>query len=374
MEPFENLKHTDGLRFISHLNTQVRTLVTISQIVKILGMKSLPKQFLKEALQDWSIQEESISIEYKNHRGKVTKDGKPTTAFNHYLEFSASQKVITIQNHIITNSHLGKVLNKFANKNKGKESQLNEAEIFFYLINLFHYDADALLLTLELLQNYDVPVPQERFLERFEGQLKQRLLLKQRCAREQLQAVLHSKYQEIKYTWKNSKSYAKHIIPPRLEWLNDLGIMTRTKEKLHYQLTKAGEDFYTSLPTLPESKERDVNEKWFRRNAMAAFAPVVLSRRPLIRWHELDSEQQHSFLAPILKKAFRFLDIETIRRVSLYPALLFMSISLADKHNVIAEFQELEDRLKRGVTTDNTIFSARPSARLNEGYITVNII
>ncbi len=200
------------------------------------------------------------------------------------------------------------------------------------------------------------------------------MLLKQKYAYKQLQAIIHGKYQKIEYTWKNAKSYAKHIIPPRLEWLKDLGVLTQTKEKSRYQLTGLGGKFYTSLPMLPDSKKRDVNEKWFKENAMASFAPLVLSKRPLMFWHELDSEQQHNFLTPALKKAFRLLDLEAIRRISLYPSLLFMSISLANENNVIAEFQELEDRLKQGITIGNKIFSARPSVRLNEGYITLNII
>lgn len=374
METFEKIKHVDGFRFISRLNTQVRTLATISQIVKILGTKSLPKQFLREALQKWSLREEKISIEYNSHRGKITNDGKPTTAFNHYLDFSVSQEVIIVQNHIISNSHLGRLLSKFANENKEIESQLNDTEKFFYFINLFHHDADALLLTLELLQSFGTPVPQERLLEIFEEQLKHRLLLKQKYAYEQLQATIYSKYQEIEYTWKNSKSYAKHIIPPRLEWLKDLGILAQTKGKSWYQLTESGKKFYNSLPVMNDSTKRDLTERWFKKTAMTSFAPVVLSNGSLIFWHELNPKQQHKFLIPVLKDAFRLFDIESIRRVSLYPALLLMSISLASQNNIIAEFQDIEERLKQGVTVDNKIFSARPSARMNEGYITLNII
>lgn len=375
MKSFENITHVDGLRFISRLNTQVRTLVTVSQIVKILGTKSFPRQFLRESLQKWSAKEENISIEYKNHRGKVTKNGKPTSAFNHYLDFSVSLEVITIQNHsIIMNSRLGRLLNTFASEDKEIESQLNKTEKFFYLINLFHYDADVLLLTLKLLESYNIPVPQERLLNIFEEQLKQRLLLKQKYAYGKLQTTIHNKYHDIEYSWKNAKSYSKHIIPPRLEWLKDLGILTQTQKKSWFQLTELGKCFYRSLPMLNDSKERDVNENWFKKNAMTSFASLILSERPLIFWRELDSEQQHKLLSPMLKNVFHLFDLEAIRRVSLYPSLLFISISLASKNNVIAELQELENRLKQGVTLEKKVFSARPTARLNEGYITLNII
>ncbi|MEZ4528306.1 MAG: hypothetical protein R2941_20525 [Desulfobacterales bacterium] len=93
--------YVDNFRFISKINTQVRTLVTLTQIAKILGTKQLPKQFLKKMLEKWSAEQEHRSAEYKNHRGKVTKEGgKPTLAFSHYLTFASSLGLITKYNDI----------------------------------------------------------------------------------------------------------------------------------------------------------------------------------------------------------------------------------------------------------------------------------
>ena len=89
-------KIVDGFRFITTLNTQVRILSIVSQITKIIGSKQLPKQFLQSALVKWSALEEQKSSEYKNHRGKITENVKPTAAFEHYLEFASSLGLISM--------------------------------------------------------------------------------------------------------------------------------------------------------------------------------------------------------------------------------------------------------------------------------------
>ncbi len=368
------IRHTDGFRFITRMNTQVRNLAIISQMVKILGSRQILKQLLKRELEELRDHIEIESREYRNHYGNMTRNRTSITAFNHYLEFANTLELITKYHELVHCSHLGKLLNHFISEPENMISQLHDSEKLLYFMILFRHDADILLLLLELLQDHDTLVAQEHLFDIFEKQLKQRLLLKRKYANEQLQTVIHAKYQEIEYTWKNAKSYSKHIIPPRLEWLRDLGILTQTKQDFVYQLTEQGKCFYNSLPLLHDSKKRDVNESWFKKRAMASFAPLVLSQKPLIFWHELDPEQQLVSLASHLKKAFHLFDVEAVRRVSLYPSLLFMSISLANRENVIAELQELEDRLKKGVTIENKIFSARPTARMNEGYITLNII
>ena len=60
--------------------------------------------------------------------------------------------------------------------------------------------------------------------------------------------------------------------------------------------------------------------------------------------------------------------------MSLYPSLLFIAISLVDTQHVIAEIEELEDEIKENIIVGHKKFSARPASRINEGYITVNLV
>ena len=105
-------KFVDGFRFVSNLNTTVRYLNIISQIIRFIGQKQLPKQILKSTLIEWSRQQEQESIAYKKHHGKITENGKPTSAFEHYLDFSSSLGLIIYHGDLLRLSRLGVLLNK----------------------------------------------------------------------------------------------------------------------------------------------------------------------------------------------------------------------------------------------------------------------
>ncbi len=360
----------DDFRFITQLNTQVRTLATLSQIVRILGTKQLPKQFLKQALEQWSYEEEKISDEYRKHRGKVTENEKPTSAFSRYLKFMAALGLVTIHSDLVLCSRFGFLLTKIASES----SHLSSTEKLFYLMLLFRNDADTLLLTLELLKSHDKPAKQSELKKSFEGKLKQRLLLKQKYATSQASLTIHDQYRKIEYVWQNAEGYAEHIIPPRLEWMKELGILQQTEKGSLYYLTSQGEMFYKSLPHFPDTEQYDINEPWLRTQAITAFSKLIFYPSPLVSWADLDSLQQHKLLAPLLKEAFNLFNNEGARRISLYPSLLFIAINLASTQNVVAEIKELEDAIKENVIVGHKKFSARPAARANEGYITVNVV
>lgn len=367
------MTEVDGFRFVTQLNTQVRTLVTLSQMVKIIGSKQLPIPILQNTLQSWSAKEEEKSSTYKNHRGKITKNnGKPTTAFKPYLQFITSLGLITTVGNFVTCSRTGKLLNQFANYPKQTDSQLNTAEKLFYLINLFNYDADALILTLELLQDFEHPVSQKKILEKFEVKLKERLLLKQKYATGPTKLDIQERYKRVHYEWKKTLNYAKHIIPPRLEWLEDLNITKQQKKG--YQLTAKGQRFYKTLFTLANSNSQDINQTWLQTKAMAAFSTLVLPTTNLIYWTDLSITEQNNLLTPILPKAFALFDSEGAWRASFNATAWFVIINLSSKQNVIIEQQDLETALKSSIIINEKKFSVRSAARANEKYITMNLV
>jgi len=229
-----------------------------------------------------------------------------------------------------------------------------------------------LLLTMDLLlQQYDNPA-QERLLESYEKKLAERLLTKQKYANTQARSVIRTKYQEIRYRWQNAKSCAKHIIPPRLEWMNDLNILEPAGKGTYYQLTEQGKYFYHSLPRLPDSALCDINENWLKTKAMAAYAPLVLPENRTTCWAELKVTQRAEILAPLLEESFNLFNTEGVGRMSLYPSLLLIIINLAVSEQVTAEIQDIENELKKGIIIGRRHFSVRPAARAYESYITIN--
>lgn len=369
-------KIVDGFRFIASLNTQVRILSIVSQIAKIIGSKQLPKQFLKSSLIKWSVSEEQKSPEYKNHRGKITENGKPTAAFEHYIEFASSLGLVSIHGDILMLTRLGLLLHRFLNQSKEIESQLSNKEKYFYLMTLFRNDADALLLTIDLLTQGSEFLEQERLLEMFEAKLKERLLIKQKYANERVQSIIRERYRVVEYEWKNAKSYSRHIIPPRLEWMADLGMLRRTKNRgvTYYQLTNRGQELYDSCLTLPDSNLYDINENWLRTKSMKSFAPMINDDKILKTWSELNKTKRLDILKPYLEQVFDYFNYDGAMRISSYYALLYIIINIAVDQGILVEFQDLEEELKNSILVGNRKYSIRLAPRVNEGYITINLI
>lgn len=358
------MKYVDDFRFIARVNTRVRNLSIISQAVKILGSRQIIKPLLKKTIDDWNAQDDGdIAIQHISQ----------TNTLNHYLEFAHILGLLTRYNEVVTCSRLGILLYHLTKGYHQRNNQLYHTEKLLYLILLFTHDADTLLLLLDLFQDNNISMSQEEIFSLFPERLKQRLLFKRKYANEYVQSVIYDKYNKVTYTRKDGKRYSKHIIPPRLEWMRDLGLLEQTEKKSCYQLTERGQNFYYTLYQLPDSTIRDVNESWLHTHAMRALVPVVLPEVSMRSWGDLAAEQQVESFAPVLQHAFRLFDTEGIRRVSLYPSVIFMMLQLVEQEHVIVEFRELEDTLKAGIVVDKKCFAARIAARPNEGYITMNL-
>ncbi len=371
-----NLKIVDGFRFVASLNTTVRNLNIVSQIIRIIGANHLPKQFLKSSIVEWSCTEEKTSSDYREHRGKITDDGKPTTAFQHYLDFAVFLKLITKHGDLLMLSRLGLLLNKLLNKSKQIGSQLTVEEKLFYLIILFQNDSDALLLTIHLLNQDSAVITQDKLFEQFESKLKERLLIKQRFANSHIYSIIREKYRVVEYEWKKAESYAKHIIPPRLEWMADLGVLDRIKRtgRTFYKLSRQGRKLYESCLNLQNSDLRDINENWLRTKAMDSFTRLIDDDKPFKKWAELTVAERLKVLKPYLEKAFQYFSSDGAMRISLYNACLFIIINLAANKNIKVEFFDLELEFKNSILLGRRKYSMRSAARINEGYITINLV
>ncbi len=371
-----NVKIVDGFRFITSLNTTVRNLSIVSQIIRIIGANHLPKQFLRSALEEWSRNEEKTSSDYREHRGKITKGEKPTTAFQHYLDFAVFLKLITKHGDLLMLSRLGLLLNKLLNKSNQIGSQFTVEEKLFYLITFFKNDGDALLLTIHLLNQDSDDITQNKLFVQFESKLKERLLIKKRFANSHTYSIIREKYRVVEYEWIKAESYAKHIIPPRLEWMADLGVLDRKKEgsRTFYQLSRQGRKLYESCLSLPDSDLREINENWLRTKAMDSLTRLIDNKKPFKKWSELTDAKRLKVLKPYLEKAFQYFNFDGAMRISLYNSCLFIIINLAANKNIEVEFFDLELEFKNSILVGRRKYSMRSAARINEGYITVNLL
>jgi hypothetical protein len=367
------ISRVDGFRVLSGVNTSVRILRVCSAVVQMLGVNTLHKELLKEKMMAWSI-DLSQHEDYAKREGTLTTTGgKPTTAFQHYLSFLQSLKWISVQGDAVRNSRLGFLLGDLIKKTSSTDLALSSAEKLFYLHEIFRRDADTLLTLLGMLSQGGFSKKAD-LQEKFDDEQSERWKQKQRYADFFSKDLIWEAEKEIRFKSKPAKDEKlrhKHLVPTRLEWLKDLGLGILSPKPLG--LTDGGRRFFDSLLMLPESNIKEINQAWLEQSATAAFCRLVLPTAPFQLWGDLSLDEKAKTLAPLLKNADALFGDDGAMRLPFYATLLYLSISLASSHRIVAELADLASTLENEFFVDGRAYSARRAARETESYITYSL-
>lgn len=375
MSNYHNSKKIDDFRFIDHLNTQVRSLAICTQILKLISKQQLPKHLVEQKMINWSNAIYHKSEKYRSHRGILTDpEGRPTTAFKHYYEFLNNLGLITILGDFAKLTNTGKLLTLLTIEKKEDEYYLTDKEKIFYLYLLFMKDADGLIFCLNLLHNLRPPISQSDIMNGFVDHFKDRLTTKQKLAISTVKDKLLAKYRNIDTKWKSPKKYSEHIVIPRLEWLSDLHIIdiNKNNNKTLYKICDDKYFLYKSFIAIKNGSISDINEHWLQSRASHVFNKVVYQNNHLlVQWNKCDIKIRNNRLIFLIEESYKFFSQKGSLRVSIYPTLIFIIISLASEYGILAEFEEIVSALKNKIYSQNKIYSIHTSARINEGYISI---
>src|SRR2546426_600992 len=240
-------------RAIEGTNTKTRRLAYLTAILLTLRQGSLSVQSLLKKLTIWSSEHHADLFRYYVHTGEITSTQK-NSASTHYLDFAVKLKLIVLLSGMYQITRIGSVqaaLIKTYEQNPNP-FLLNSAEKIFYTYCLLKADADILLTLVDSLltrKEMSLALLQKTFQENFLGRLNAKLLSVQD---EAVRMQLRDRRMKIK-EWRHVERYVEHIVPPRLNWLLDLGILEHGAYSQHrFQFTEAGRLFLLSLPYLEE--------------------------------------------------------------------------------------------------------------------------
>ena len=364
----------DELRIIEHTNTQIRYLPIISQILRTIGGKSMSTTILKTILDKWSIEQERKSSLYRNHNGILTNNEKPTTAFPYYIELMLNLGLLSKINDVVRNSKYGILfltLEKFNTENLS----LSQIEKFFYLFFILLKDADNVILILQIINENNGVADYKYLREQYEIYLKQRLKLKAINSSSYSQLAISNKLRKVEFVWQNAKEYSKHIIPPRIEWLIDIGILQEVdnKKSKKFEFSDLGKKFYNSLEFIDDSKTKDINDLWLLDQFVYVFQFLCKKNNKITDFNTLDEASKIEFLSEIIPVAYKELDTDGMRRISGLPFYIFVMIIGVVQYNLSISFSSLKSKLLQSFTTHQFTFAFRESSRINESYLTVSI-
>lgn len=366
------LDRVDAFRFVNNLNTQVRSLAICTQIIKEIGNSHSSKEILKTKLAKWSLYLEDNSKAYLDHSGRLTINKKVTKAFERYLEFINNLGLTNSINNVVSTTPIGFLLSNLLTNKANDEFTLTKYEQLFYCVELFRKDADAIILTLEMVRNSQSP-SQIDLMKGFESNFKNRLMAKKSSALPTVQVELSDKFRTVEYQWKNAESYSEHIIIPRVEWLTDLAIVTKKKsgKSTNYVISDRGLELLVALPSIQAAVNKDVDENWLNSYSIKAFC-VALNFTDLKNWNSLQETERTHLLSPILEYCYPILSKGGAMRMPLYPLFLTIAIKAACDQGVIVEFCDLEEVFK-SLKIGRRQYALRKTARLNESYISVSL-
>ena len=368
-------------RAIKEPSKLVRRLRYVSQTLRLAGQRPLNKDALVAKLRDWSSTHNDDLANYKHNTGAAhsTKKKRMTLLAINYLDLTVKFGLLSKISNVYQLTRIGRVLLSLLNDKPNEELNsffLCEDERLFYIYQILQQDADVLLTVVNMIQLLENPLLenpnhknlQNNFQQAFLDRLKAKISV---SSQEHITNRLHDRQVEVTTEWKKPESYAAYIVPPRLHWLLDLGLLDSTKEQNYavYQFTEAGQNLVEKiLPKLPNSDILDVTEAWFGTDFFSKVGPLIVSTTNFQQWQDVSDKVRQEACEKYVPAAFDKFRRTSIPKISLIQGVMYLCISFVTELHLLTNFDELIQWFQKPRKLGNYRYEVRPSARENEAY------
>ncbi|MDQ7029050.1 MAG: hypothetical protein Q9O62_04395 [Ardenticatenia bacterium] len=170
--------------------------------------------------------------------------------------------------------------------------------------------------------------------------------------------------------WKQPKRYAEHLVPPRLNWLLDLGFLDPDRFRTHhYELTLAGRQFLTTLLHPRNEGFSDVTDEWLSSTFWEVAVETLLDLSSLLEWDAVDEAFLRSVLGDLLSDTFQAFRHTFVPKVTLTQAFVYVSCRLILEHRIRASPTRLRRWFASPQILNGRRYEVRFSPRENESYL-----
>lgn len=359
-------------RALEATHTKTRRLAYITAMVTMLGRSSLPERLLLAKMLRWSQEHQEDLAEYWTQTGAITSTRR-NSAGARYLELARRLGIVASISGECRLTRIGLTL--FAlTETSGMANPfvLTNVHRLFYSYLLLEKDADVLLTLLDGLCKQ--PGTSLASLQKsYQQDFVRRLALKGRVVEdEQLKQQLLERRMEIERGWKNPEKYAEHIVPPRLNWLLDLGYLDPVSFRHHqYRLAQAGATLTEGLLQFGEEAFCDVSEPWLSMDFWYLAPRHLLNVQPFQLWEHLNEAERQSVCAPLLREAFVAFQHTMVPKVSLTQVLFYMSVKLILEGRIAISPDDLVQWLSISRVLNGQRYEIRLSPQENVSYMVI---
>ena len=353
---------------ITEINTLVRRLGYVSAILRLLEHRTLSESMLYTRLERWSFIHQRDFIAYANPQGFINAT-QGQTGPKRYTNFAVSLGLIGRIDGACRITRFGKTLLPFLHQVPDQNPfEIIYAERCTYLYWLLVKDSDRLLTIIRMLVEgtaQSLSDLQDAFPTFYLQQLQARMLTAEEHVARDILAIRN----RVAHWKKGTKRSVENIVPPRIHWLADLGLVSVENDgKRQSRLTEMGMQFSQSLPKIHKTSAFHTSLAWLRKQFFG-IAGQILTGTIDRQWTELHNSEKKELLYKLIFQAFETLRSTPTPRISLYPALIYMALLLMTDNGIAANLEELQTDLDTFSKETDARYAVRFSHRENESYL-----
>ena len=353
---------------ITEINTLVRRLGYVSAILRLLEHKTLSESMLYTQLEKWSLDHEQNLVNYTNRQGFI-KATRGQAAPKRYANLAVSLGLVGRIAGACRVTRFGKILLPFLHRAPAQNPfELTKAERCAYLYWLLLKDSDQLLTIIRILvEGGSQPLSdlQKAFPAFYLQQLQARMLTAEEHVARAILEVRNRRahWEEL------SKRSIENIVPPRIHWLGDLGLVSVGNDaKRRSRLTEMGTQFSQSLPKIQEGQTFHTSPAWLRKQFFGIVGQVFVGAVDP-QWTDIQKLERKNLLYKLTFQTFETLRSTPTPKISLYPALIYMALLLMMDNGIAVNLEELHADLNTFSKEPNAQYAVRFSHRENESYL-----
>lgn len=353
---------------ITNINTLVRRLGYVSAILRLLEHRTLSESMLYARLEKWSCIHQRDFIAYANPQGFINAT-RGQTGPKRYTNFAVSLGLIGRIDGACRVTRFGKTLLPFLHHAPDQNPfEMIYAERCAYLYWLLVKDSDRLLTVIRMLVEgtaQSLSDLQDAFPTFYLQQLQARMLI----AEEHVARDILAARNRVAHWKKRTKRSVENIVPPRIHWLADLGLVSVENDgKRHSRLTESGIQFSQSLPKIPGTSAFHTGPAWSRKQFFGIAGQVFVGMVDR-QWIDIHDSERKELLHKLTFQAYETLQRTPTPRISLYPALIYMTLLLMTDNGIAVNLEELYSDLNMFSKDLDTRYAVRFSHRENESYL-----
>ena len=168
---------------------------------------------------------------------------------------------------------------------------------------------------------------------------------------------------------KETKRSIENIVPPRIHWLADLGLVAVENDgKRHSRLTEMGIQLSQYLPKIQGTQAFHTGPVWLRKQFFGMAGQMLVGTIDR-QWTDIQKLERKELLYKLTVQVFETLRSTPVPQISLYPALIYMALLLINDNGIAANLEELQEDLNTFSKEPDTRYAVRFSHRENESYL-----